>query len=392
MTKDDKQRPLAVTLGERLRQFREDRGLRQADVASAAAAWGLKWGRSSIASLEAGTRNLSVEELLLLPFVVSELGGWDQPLLPPEAAIPLSKTRFIPASQIASCASRLTISTLPNTNPFDGMVAGVRVSGEDEASDSLTSARMHAEALAWDLFLSRTYPSFRYRDAEDGAMQDPELVAKIAKRIKLPAEVAPSWGLVSVLSLGLWGRSIADERDHRASARGEFEGRALQSVKGHVTRELVGELEAEAHRVWPEIERAFSPVRAIWDHQDLLTEWDRRARGEAARTRFEVKRRDAIEAFDENVDAVAAASFIGEQLREARIRASLSVEEVAEMMRVHDASLVAAIERGDYFKHSFPRAAQEYIKAFARIVGISPEELLTKYEVVRVERRRHGYS
>lgn len=57
----------AAFLGMRLRSLRESAGKRQDDIAHTAKSVGLSWGRSSVASLEAGTRNLSAFEWILLP-------------------------------------------------------------------------------------------------------------------------------------------------------------------------------------------------------------------------------------------------------------------------------------------------------------------------------------
>lgn len=56
-------------LSARLRDLREDAGLRQDDISRKAKGLGLAWGRSSVAALEAGARNLSAFEWLLLPSI-----------------------------------------------------------------------------------------------------------------------------------------------------------------------------------------------------------------------------------------------------------------------------------------------------------------------------------
>lgn len=68
---------LARSIGERIRELREEAGLRQDDIAKAAKIFGLGWARSSVAQLERGTRDLAAYELLLLPHVLAEALGWE---------------------------------------------------------------------------------------------------------------------------------------------------------------------------------------------------------------------------------------------------------------------------------------------------------------------------
>src|SRR5262245_54751817 len=73
--KDARRVSLRHTVGFWLRYHRESGNhpkLTQDQVAAAAQRLGFAWSRSSIAAIEAGDRDISAEELLALPFIISE--------------------------------------------------------------------------------------------------------------------------------------------------------------------------------------------------------------------------------------------------------------------------------------------------------------------------------
>src|SRR5262249_1656132 len=65
-------KPLALVMGTRLREVREAANKRQEDVAVVARKLGLDWTRVTVAAIELGRRRLSLEELLLLPYVFND--------------------------------------------------------------------------------------------------------------------------------------------------------------------------------------------------------------------------------------------------------------------------------------------------------------------------------
>jgi transcriptional regulator with XRE-family HTH domain len=64
-------RPFAAVVGERLRTIREERGLRQDDIAKGARGVGFRWTRAAVAKLEAGQRRLSATEFLFLAHMIN---------------------------------------------------------------------------------------------------------------------------------------------------------------------------------------------------------------------------------------------------------------------------------------------------------------------------------
>src|SRR5207249_4883529 len=72
----NRSKTLTQAIGEGIRELREPTGLRQEDVASRARGrFGLQWTQATVASIETGKRQLTVEELILLPLLMTcELG------------------------------------------------------------------------------------------------------------------------------------------------------------------------------------------------------------------------------------------------------------------------------------------------------------------------------
>ena len=389
MASNEKQRPLAEIVGERLKGFREERGLRQADVAAAAAKWGLAWARSSIAALEAGSRNLSLEEVLLLPVIIDDLGGWDQPLIHPDTWISLTPTWGVEAKHLGDLARNLAIPNLIQVRdtPLSDTAFGVRKTEQRESSssDSLYGYQMEAENQAWRLFCARYYPEAPYREISHGANlgSDLELVAKLAKRIENPNGGPASWGLINVLSWALWKAPFEEERDRRAGERGDRTERAFQSAKGHVTRELIKELEGEAHKIWPEVNALFGELAAIWEDADRLDAWTTEARRQAGRLYGAHHRANDLRSFEAKRPAESAAlEEIANLLGCGRKSAGLSVEEVADAMMI-SSTTVEQIESGEYLKARTEGRLQKYVKAFAHAVGTDADSLLQRIAEAR---------
>ncbi|MFI2431951.1 helix-turn-helix domain-containing protein [Streptomyces sp. NPDC018693] len=385
MANDDKERPLAVIIGERLKLFRQERGLRQADVAAAAAEWGLPWARSSVAALEGGSRNLSIEEALMLPLVMGELGGWDKPLVPDDADIALTSKSGIQGMYIPVLANGLTSETasLTEKSPLSESSYGIRGATQEDASpdQDLYSYQRHAEETAWKLFCSRVYPELNFRDVAHGMNlgKDLELVAKVAKRLTLPNDGPPSWGIVNVLSRALWGQSLEAERDERAAQREGLQGRALQSAKGHITRDLTAELEAEALRVWPELDGVFGQLATIWNDPEQLREWTVNASVRGGLELRQRRREGQVQRFNvEQSKAAKALEDIGASLRAARLTAGMSIDDVAESIMARPRA-VEEIESGEYLKGKKVEQVEAYLRAFARAVGVSPDEIGRSY-------------
>ncbi|MDH2392357.1 helix-turn-helix transcriptional regulator [Streptomyces sp. HNM0663] len=316
MTTDSKRRPLAAIVGERLRMLREAKGLRQEDVADAAREFGLNWGRSSIAALEQGSRNLDFEELIVLASVLRKLGGWEEPLIPSHEVIALNEQFNVYGYQLPAFMMNLT---LPSARPAGSGEEG-RTLNEEEALGSIETEpaeteeerlkRVARDVKIHDYILYSLWPDYeepkRRRSSE---MRGLELSRRIAERITLPDGSSLSdWFLVVTFAQGLWGRVPADERDARTEARGDYATkRALQSARGHVTRELIEELQEAFNARWSEVQAAYDELESVIDDPKKLKQWIRhvnsledRAKGietpeRKARRRVVVRRKWKIE-------------------------------------------------------------------------------------------------
>ena len=182
----------AARIGLRIRAAREAASKTQEDVALYMRSRGFQsWSRSSVAALEQGRRDLVVSELLAMPWVMAHLGA------------PCSLQELLDETVEADT---------PNNITFTG------------SEVSLTTT-VHVDT------------GFTETDR------------KVAKRLKL----APY--LVVAGSRRLWsGRRLAEERDRRLA---EVEGaenlspRSRQAKRGHITRQLVAELEDLLRRDLP---------------------------------------------------------------------------------------------------------------------------------------------
>jgi transcriptional regulator with XRE-family HTH domain len=281
MKSNGKARPLAVIVGERLRAFREAKGLRQEDVAAVARSLGLPWARSSVAALERGTRELSVTEMIMIPTVIYGLGGWEEPLLPPSERIALTEK------------SSIQVNSLPSA--FFGLVSPVK--GESADDDELTrgddlvslgaipspppprkeeeNRETARKVTVYNRLLITLWPESNQLHWMDAAQQyNNELSTTVANRLARPDGRRIPPRMLGVLAFGLWGRPIGEERDARTEVRGNYSSkRALQTARGHVTRELINELQTLIDSRWKEIQRVFSDLDRVINDPVKLRAW-----------------------------------------------------------------------------------------------------------------------
>jgi len=203
-----KVRPLQATIGERLRQVRQDRSFRQEDIAAGARRIGLRWNRATVALVENGVRALSIGEFLALPVLYNmmvlnsasfPIKRWSAlvDFLPEEGDLEISKSCILPASTLQNVAK-----------------------GDDHAI--LTSTLSVPRGADEEIF--------------DEALGDAE--EKAARRLKVSAvDVAKA-------ARELWGESLTEKRDREVAAKlGDVSSpRTLQAVRGHVTRALTNVL------------------------------------------------------------------------------------------------------------------------------------------------------
>jgi transcriptional regulator with XRE-family HTH domain len=340
MTNNGKARPLAAIVGDRLKIFREQRQLRQSDLATAAAQAGLSWSRSSIAALEAGTRNLTIEELIMLPLVISNAGGLKEPFIPPESLVLLTKHSHVEAGKIFESFATLTAGPIaqhpsavvvPDVSGEDADEWQTPSVSEDEDWDlgappertgsryvsGIQWVRDEARDLAFMRVIREVYPDVDLQIVERSYGGDYDLRLKVSRRLEVPAGVIGSVAYIQPFAAGLWGRSFEGERDARAAARGPYPSpRSEQAARGHVTREMIAELNAAIAQAGPVLNPLLAELREVWGDADLLYRW-------CWKTASSI---DATEIAEETLAALPAA---GEAIQAARARQLMSVEDLA---------------------------------------------------------------
>lgn len=196
---------LAEAIGTQIKTFRQSEDLRQDDIARAANAYGFPWARTSVASLETGSRELSATELLMLPYILATAARWTNTVV--DWGLILGDHRAI---------------ALTDTVPSSSM--GVR--------DLMQGKRANKALLEI---------AGGVAGAKERRHRADELDRKVAKQLDMSVED------VVELARAIYGRSLALERDDRLRARGfEGSGRSRQTASGHITRALIQELKAGA--------------------------------------------------------------------------------------------------------------------------------------------------
>jgi transcriptional regulator with XRE-family HTH domain len=235
---------LASVLGQRLRSLREGDRKRQEDLAAAARGYGLSWSRATVAAIETGRRQLSVNELLLLPPALNRLIGPEgrgllvADLLPERgdqwvAITPRTSVRLQSLRALLGAAA-VSISEadfdIPHRRQMRRSQAALKESIERWTTHTDTTWRriMGRPLTPSDL----TTLNQALEDA-DGAVEQ-----QAARGLRVPAFA------VALAARRLWDRSLTEQRDHRVAQdrRGAPSARSLQALRGHHTRALLTEL------------------------------------------------------------------------------------------------------------------------------------------------------
>lgn len=252
--------------------------MRQEDVAEVARFFGAEWGRSSIAALEAGNRDLRLEELIVLSSVISHLGGWAEPFIPRDAAFKITNRAYGYPAEAFRGLIGLTLPSEPQKSPdSDSEVEEVMRLGAIETPqlDKFEKLQRTARSvIVFDRILFTLWPD-RVGKGARSFSGNTELGIRMAERLRWPDAGKPvPPGLVGALAYGAWGKTAAEERDERTDARGSYETkRALQSARGHVTRELIDELQATLDSHYGEIREELDRLESVIDDEEALNEW-----------------------------------------------------------------------------------------------------------------------
>jgi transcriptional regulator with XRE-family HTH domain len=237
-------RPFAAVVGERLRAIREERGLRQDDIAHGARGVGFRWTRAAVAKLEAGQRRLSATEFLFLAHMINVVlpnAPQDRPktvieladLLPEDGWVIVNKE-----NRIRAHALRMFLrGQLGDVLITDLDIPEIR---HEEARRTQPVVQMHRALAKPEPIKRAVWPDapevdvFKARREAAG-----EAEQKAARRLGVPPFA------IALEARRRWRCSLSAERDRRvtAEARETDDRRTLQAVRGHVTRSLLAELQ-----------------------------------------------------------------------------------------------------------------------------------------------------
>jgi hypothetical protein len=176
-------------------------------VAIAAQMFGLKWGQSTVAAIEAGRRGVSVGELALLPSILKQAGITDTWIRVTELIPPTRDAwaLLVPGVELPLATIRALFGT----------------EAEREAAPRNTVLRPPVGALT----LTGQLPVLTAADR------------KVARALKVPPEA------VSQAALSAWGQPLHIERDARVNDLA-----ASAQKRGRVTRQLIAELKPRLKR------------------------------------------------------------------------------------------------------------------------------------------------
>lgn len=221
---------VAAAVGRRAGEIRRAAaGVRQDDVARAARLQGLGWSQSSVATLEAGKRDLTFSEVVLLPTILTDACKRTITL---DELIARDGTgyRLTDVSVIPGWALREVLAGTRAADASQLLLIGRDVNAaEDPAPEPAVMQRLV------DLGLEE---AFRGYDGYFHSVDD--ATVKAARKLGEPPLV------VAVLSFALWERPLADVRDRvvaRRSDAGEDPAR-LRALRGRVTRQITDDLAA----------------------------------------------------------------------------------------------------------------------------------------------------
>jgi len=192
-------------LGMNLERIRKEKGWSQDDLVSRGWRVGLPWSRTTIAALEVGKRAVELGEVVLLALILN-----------------------------SSVADLLAGDDLTLVGDETGMWL-------DDVRDVLTSDQQTAQ---------ENFPDIHSRVSKAKAVDVHDLVMLSANgeaEQKAARKLGVTPQTIAQAAYDIWGRSLTDERNLRVEQidwLDETSTRRVQAYRGHVTRELLDEIES----------------------------------------------------------------------------------------------------------------------------------------------------
>ena len=212
-------REFKAAIGRRLAELRGDWEITQEQLAAQARALGLPWKRGTVAAVEGGKRELTAAELLLLP-------------------IALRSTR-----QEGVGRARLFLRDM---FPVEGMVLIGNQPWPTAAFRDLASGGPAEIASSASSPQRKSVEILGVPATATARANPPEVEAYGLAEMSSARKLGVRPQVIDRAALSLWKRSLTAERDARADERAGVgvSIRTRQALKGHITRELLVELEA----------------------------------------------------------------------------------------------------------------------------------------------------
>lgn len=206
---------LQSVITDNMRRIRRERGVLQEDVAMAARWVGVMWSSTTVAQIESGTRQLSLDEFLLLPLILRCKIGDLLTVKDHNQPVKLGYNTILDPEAVAELVSpkgpRLKDDQIP-------MLPGLEEELDPKIKEAIDFSGLEPTLLS-------------YLKIREGARGEAE--RKAAQAMKFSAVE------ITALALREWGRSLTEERDARAEAQAG-EGKETRAVRGHITRALLG--------------------------------------------------------------------------------------------------------------------------------------------------------
>lgn len=227
---ENRQQTIREVVGENVRRIRDEAGARQDDVAAAARGVGLSWTRSKIAALERGEKALDLAEAVLLAEAMGVVAGHSvgvADLLAGDGAVRLSRVRVI---------HRKALRRFLDGDPVE-LFVGDLPGGRERMQTALAKVAGGLQRMALLAGPGRT---------NVGTLRHAETVAGEAEE-RAGRTLGLSKVEVAYLAAGLWGRTLAEERDRRVGDDVPLTSRSAK--RGRVTRQLVEDLRVRLEEV-----------------------------------------------------------------------------------------------------------------------------------------------
>ncbi len=196
MTRDENEQQVLRLIGRNIARARRDEDWSQDELAAEARVLGLRWTQATVAAVEGGRRSLTPWEL---PRIAAALRKPLAYLYGGDDVLPL-------ADGLTVLAQHLSDNIGANKPPVDTSSAPIRAARIKARVDDAAEAHRHAARR-----LNRSEQEVR----------------RAAHK--------------------LWGRTLADKRERLLSEQGEFgledDPRRRQALRGHITRDLLRQLQ-----------------------------------------------------------------------------------------------------------------------------------------------------